>query len=340
VLDSLVKVALPEMGESVTEGSIVEWRVTVGQWVDEGQTLVDVTTDKVDVEVPSTAAGAITAIHGGEGDTIAVGAVLVEIDTTAAKPDGAAPAPPSATPTSAEPTLVTPSGYGSAGAATPPAETHGNGSGALAGVVSHHAQRLADRLHLDLTALKGSGPGGLILREDVESALAKGTIAPAGNGKAATNGNGAAAASVQYPPVSAATTVTDIKGSAATLASYMDQSTTIPTATSFRTVSVGTLEARRAELNGAIKAAARSEKISFTHLIAFALAQAAREIPGMTSAFRREGGKPQKIDAGIHLGLAVDSTRKDGSRALVVPVIKNAGSLDSPPSASPTKTSS
>jgi 2-oxoglutarate dehydrogenase E1 component len=323
------------MGESVTEGSIVEWRKKVGQWVDEGETLVDVTTDKVDVEVPSTAAGVITAIHGGEGDTIAVGAVLVEIDTTAAKPDGAAPAAPSAKPASAEPTLVTPSGYGSAGAATPPAETHGNGSGALAGVVSHHAQRLADRLHLDLSTLKGTGPGGLILREDVESALARGTIAPAGNGKAASNGNGngssnaaAGAPAVQYPPVSSATTVSDIKGSAATLASYMDQSTTIPTATSFRTVSVGTLEARRAELNAAIKGAGRSEKISFTHLIAFALAQAAREIPGMTSAFRRENGKPQKVDAGIHLGLAVDSTRKDGSRALVVPVIKNAGSLD------------
>ena len=331
MLDSLIKVALPEMGESVTEGSIVEWRKKVGQWVDEGETLVDVTTDKVDVEVPSTAAGVITAIHGGEGDTIAVGAVLVEIDTTAAKPDGAANGAPAAAPrvSGAEATLVTPSGYGSAGAAAAPAETHGNGSGGASGVVSHHAQRLVDRLHLDPSALKGTGPGGLILREDVEAALARGAIAPAGGGNGAKPAtNGAAAASVQYPPVAAAATVTEIKGSAATLASYMDQSTTIPTATSFRTISVGTLEARRAELNAAIKTAGRSEKISFTHLIAFALAQAARENPGMTSAFRREGAKPQRVDAGIHLGLAVDSTRKDGSRALVVPVIKRAGELD------------
>ena len=94
MLESLVKVALPEMGESVTEGSIVEWRKKVGQWVEEGETLVDVTTDKVDVEVPSTVAGVITAIHGDEGATIAVGAVLVEIDTTAAKPEGAASATP------------------------------------------------------------------------------------------------------------------------------------------------------------------------------------------------------------------------------------------------------
>ena len=81
MLDSLVKVTLPEMGESVTEGSIVEWRKKVGQWVDEGDTLVDVTTDKVDVEVPVDGLRRDHRVHGAEGDTIAVGAVLVEIDT-------------------------------------------------------------------------------------------------------------------------------------------------------------------------------------------------------------------------------------------------------------------
>ena len=89
---TLVNVTLPEMGESVSEGSIVEWRKKVGDWVEDGETLVDVTTDKVDVEVPSTASGVVTALHGDEGSTIAVGAVLVEIDTTAAKPEGAATA--------------------------------------------------------------------------------------------------------------------------------------------------------------------------------------------------------------------------------------------------------
>ncbi|MGB8264797.1 MAG: biotin/lipoyl-containing protein, partial [Candidatus Velthaea sp.] len=78
MIDSLVKVTLPEMGESVSEGSIVEWRKHAGQWIDEGETLVDITTDKVDVEVPSTVAGLITAIHGGEGDTVAVGTLLAE----------------------------------------------------------------------------------------------------------------------------------------------------------------------------------------------------------------------------------------------------------------------
>ena len=249
--------------------------------------------------------------------------MLVEIDTTAAKPEGGDAAPASAEKPNAEPTLVTPSGYGSAGSSAAPAERNGNGSGALNGVVSHHARRLADRYHLDLSNLKGTGPDGLILREDVEAAMATGKVAPATNG-AAKNG----APAVTYPPVSPETKVTDIKGSSATLATYMDQSTTIPTATSFRTISVGTLEARRAELNAALKGAGRSEKISFTHLIAYALALAAQAQPEMAAAFRRENGKPQKVEAGIHLGLAVDSQRKDGSRFLVVPVIKNAASLD------------
>ncbi len=196
-------------------------------------------------------------------------------------------------------------------------------AGATPGLVSHHARRLADRYHLDLSGLKGTGPEGLILREDVEAAMAAGTLRAANGKPAAANG----AAGVAAPPVAAGTKVVEIKGASATLAGYMDQSLTIPTATSFRTLTVGTLEARRAELNAALKAANRPEKISFTHIIAFALVQAAREQPGMTHAFRREGGKPQRIDAGIHLGLAVDAQRKDGSRFLVVPVIKDAASL-------------
>ena len=91
---STISVTLPEMGESVTEGSIVEWRRKPGEFVAEGDPLVEVTTDKVDVEVPATASGVLTQILAHEGDTVAVGAVLAEIDTS--KKDGAGAAPPSA----------------------------------------------------------------------------------------------------------------------------------------------------------------------------------------------------------------------------------------------------
>ena len=71
--ETLVQVTLPEMGESVTEGSIVEWRKKIGDFVHEGDPIVDVTTDKVDVEVPATASGVITKLLAGEGDTVSVG---------------------------------------------------------------------------------------------------------------------------------------------------------------------------------------------------------------------------------------------------------------------------
>jgi 2-oxoglutarate dehydrogenase E1 component len=326
MIDSLVKVTLPEMGESVTEGSIVEWRKRVGQWVDEGETLVDVTTDKVDVEVPSTAAGVITALHGGEGDTVAVGTVLAEIDATATKPAGGAEAVPArgaaapGTPKDADPTLVTPSGYGSAGSAASPVASNTGDGAANSGAASHKARLIAERYHLDLASISGSGPDGLIVRADIDRAIATGTAKVAGNGVAAP--------AVTFPAPPAGAKIADLKGAAGTLAGYMDQSLTLPTATSFRTLHVGTLEARRTELNTALKSANRSEKVSFTHLIAYALVRAAAEQPAITASFRRENGKPQRVEAGIHLGLAVDSQRKDGSRFLVVPVIKNAAALD------------
>jgi 2-oxoglutarate dehydrogenase E1 component len=335
------------MGESVTEGSIVEWRVKPGQWIEEGATLVDVTTDKVDVEVPATASGVVLKLLAEEGATIAVGATLVEIDTSASKPDGAAPQAAATTPAgpSAGTTVASgassgpvatlkasdgtpattpvPSSYGAAGAANGASRANGNGHGSLGGVATHQAKRLAEREHVDLTRLHGSGPDGLILRSDVVRAAADGS-AKAQNGAASA----AAPIAVVLPPPSADAKVTAIKGPAAALAGYMEQSLTIPTATSFRTLQVATLEARRAELNGALKAAGRAEKVSFTHLIAYALARGAAAYPAITASFRRDGAVMNRVENGVHLGLAVDSQRKDGSRFLVVPVIKNAGSLD------------
>ena len=74
-----IKVVLPELGESVTEGIVVEWRVAEGDTVESGQTLLDVTTDKVDVEVPAPASGVVARIVAAPGDTVEVGALLAEL---------------------------------------------------------------------------------------------------------------------------------------------------------------------------------------------------------------------------------------------------------------------
>src|SRR5918912_3487715 len=76
---STIQVTLPAMGESVTEGTILEWRKQEGDTIEADEILVEVSTDKVDAEVPSPASGTIVKLHGAEGDTVSVGAVLAEI---------------------------------------------------------------------------------------------------------------------------------------------------------------------------------------------------------------------------------------------------------------------
>jgi 2-oxoglutarate dehydrogenase E1 component len=299
---TVVSVTLPEMGESVTQGSIVEWRRKVGEFVREGDALVEVTTDKVDVEVPATASGQITQILAREGETVPVGTVLAQIDTS--KSDGAASAPAIAR--NGAPTVQPPP--------QPPSPELISRAG---GVADYPAQRIARQLDVDLSRVRGSGPNGLILRSDV--------LAQA-DGARRQPSTGAPLVSIPIPPDAKATS---LRGPAAALAGYMEQSLSIPTATSFRSVPVDVLDARRKELNGAVKAAGRTERISFTHLVAFALVRAAHEQPVITNSFRRdESGAPIRVEPGIHLGLAVDTERKDGSRSLVVPVIRDADSLD------------
>jgi multifunctional 2-oxoglutarate metabolism enzyme len=118
---------------------------------------------------------------------------------------------------------------------------------------------------------------------------------------------------------------TPIKGPAARLAQNMTASLAVPTATSFREVDVATLEARRKELNDQIA----PRKVSFTHLIGWAIVRAASEQRSMSHYFTDADGQPYRVDPGaINLGLAVDVERRDGSRFLVVPVIKNADEMD------------
>ncbi len=118
-----------------------------------------------------------------------------------------------------------------------------------------------------------------------------------------------------------------ITGPAARLVTNMTESLTVPTATSFRDIPATTLDARRKALNAQL--AVSGKKVSFTHLIGYAIVQAAKRFPVMTHHFQDIDGKPYRVDpAAIGLGLAVDVEKKDGSRALVVPVIKHAEAMD------------
>ena len=123
---------------------------------------------------------------------------------------------------------------------------------------------------------------------------------------AARSGNGAAPAAGRAGLIENATL---IKGASAMLARYMDESRSIPTATSFRTLTVTVLDARRKELKAA------GHKVSFTHLIAYAIARAATEqMPVMAHHFSEIDGKPHRHDDGaVNLGIAVDVVKNERS---------------------------
>ncbi len=169
------------------------------------------------------------------------------------------------------------------------------------------ARRLALENGVDPSAVIGTGPGGIIRKADILSA-------PSG-------GSATAAAA----PSAGGEEAVLLRGPAAALAGYMDDSLSIPTATSFRTLGVATLDAQRRQINGDLAAAGRAEKLSFTHLVAWAIIRATVALPAMGTGFEVIDGAPHKLVRDtVNLGLAVDVERKDGSRSLLVPVVRDA----------------
>jgi len=294
------------MGESVTEGTVAKWLKQPGDPVREGEALVEVTTDKVDAEVPAPATGKLVKILADAGQTISVGAPLAEIEVGA---DGGVSAP--------KPTEVKP-----APEAAPKPTPPDGGSKPATVEVSEGAELLARARGIDLAAVKGSGPGGSIRRRDVAEAIEQ--KAPTLPSPASRGGKEADAPAPAQSPTGAI----PLRGAAAALVKHMEESREVPTATSFRTLRVDVLDQRRRQLNQAIQKAGRPEKLSYTHLIAFAIAKAVKDVPSMAVTFDRVEGAPARVARGVHLGLAVDVQRQDGSRILLAPVIHDADRLD------------
>ena len=184
-----VDVALPMLGESVTEGTITRWFKNVGDSVAEDEALFEVSTDKVDSEVPSPVAGVIAEILVPEGETVDVGTVLARVGGAGA----AAPAPAAAAPAPA-PAAPAPTPAAPAPAAAPPAApaptADASGPSSLSGLVlSPVVRRLITENNLDANTITGTGVGGRITRKDVEavilSSTAGGAPAPAAPSPAA-----------------------------------------------------------------------------------------------------------------------------------------------------------
>lgn len=159
----MADVTLPSLGESVTEGIITRWMKSVGDVVERDEPLFEISTDKVDSELPSPAAGVLLKILANEGDTVGVGAVVAvigELDGSTASPAAPVTDAPAAAPTQ------------SATAPSLPASASTSSEKGL--VVSPVVRRILDGGGVDARAVQGTGPGGSITRRDAESAVANG----------------------------------------------------------------------------------------------------------------------------------------------------------------------
>ncbi len=167
----MTEVTMPQLGESVTEGTITKWFKGVGDAVAMDEVLFEVSTDKVDSEVPSPVAGFLTEIRAPEGETVEVGDVIAVVSAEA---PAAAPAEPpaGAAPADAAPPPPPPPAPAAPSAPAPPAAPTPAAAPAAGVVVSPLVRRLATEAGIDVGRVAGTGVGGRITRADVEAAIA------------------------------------------------------------------------------------------------------------------------------------------------------------------------
>ena len=202
-----INIDMPKLSDTMTEGTLIKWHKKVGDTVEIGDVLAEIETDKATMEMEAFDDGTITAILVQEGQKALIGSVLAVLDGPAG---GAAPAPaaaPAAAPAPPPPpAAVAPAGP--AAAAVPPPATAAPAASATSGErlkVSPLARKLAAELGVNLGTVAGTGPGGRIVREDVENAARSTTpVAPAPVSSEAAAASALAAAAkartAQTPP--------------------------------------------------------------------------------------------------------------------------------------------
>ena len=300
---------LPDIGEGIAEGEIVKWLVKVGDVVKEHQSVVEVMTDKATVEVPSPAAGTITAFKAKEGERVPVGSVIFVLATGASTRAPAAPAhAPAAHAPAAQPAR-TPALVGAA--APEAAATSFAGQDKVLAVPS--ARRVARDLGIDLTQVAGSGRNGVVRRSDVEAFARAKTSAPAAT-PATTSAPKTPAA-----PISIAAgereTRTPFRGVRRKIAEAMVRSKfTAPHFTVVEEVDVTDL----LKLRESAKAfgAEQGVKVTIMPFIMKATALALAKYP-MLNGHLDEAAQELVRYAYVNLGIAMDT-----EQGLIVPVVK------------------
>ena len=303
---------LPDIGEGVVEGEVVEWMVAVGDTVKEDDPILSVMTDKATVEIPSPTDGVVKSLVGEPGTILAVGQVCIEFETDGEEtPVEEAPAPveevveeapaPEPEPVKEE---VAPAAPPAAPAPTPtPVVVAAPGARPLA---SPAVRQRARESGIDLTTVAGSGPAGRITHGDLDSWKEAGSpVAAAGPSRAARTGT------TEVPVIGLRRKISE-----SMTASY----TTIPHFSYFEEVDITHLDELRVHLNST-----RTDgqpKLTYLPFIMQALVKALGENPVCNALFDDEKGVVTRHDA-VHLGIATQT-----DRGLYVPVVKHVEAQD------------
>ncbi|MDQ4046040.1 MAG: 2-oxoglutarate dehydrogenase, E2 component, dihydrolipoamide succinyltransferase [Actinomycetota bacterium] len=334
------EVTLPALGESVTEGTVTRWLKSIGDTVEVDEPLLEVSTDKVDTEIPSPVAGTLQEIRVNEDETAEVGSVLAVIGSGAAVPAAApaaapekpaeAPAAPAApaeapaapaqaAPAPAAPAPAAPTQAPAAQAPAAPAEPPDAGSDN--GYVTPLVRKLANQHGVDISGLSGTGVGGRIRKQDVLAA-AEAKAAPA----AAAAAPAAASAA---PSAGAAAAASSLRGTTQkaprirqVIARRMRESLEISTQlTQVHEVDMTRIAKLRLKAKNSFQAQ-NGTKLTFLPFIAKAVAEALKQHPKLNAAYDEDKQEITYHNA-EHLAIAVDT-----DKGLLVPVIADAGTLN------------
>ncbi|TQL68042.1 2-oxoglutarate dehydrogenase E2 component [Nocardioides albertanoniae] len=344
------EVELPALGESVTEGTVTRWLKQVGDEVAVDDALLEVSTDKVDTEIPSPVAGTLLEIKVSEDETVEVGAVLALVGDAGAAPAGdsapAAPAPeaapakeepaqeepakeePAAAPAPAAPAPAAPAPAAPAPAKEEPAKSEPAKSDTPAiqpgGYVTPLVRKLAAQHNVDLNTVEGSGVGGRIRKEDVlEAAAAKSTSAAAPAQAAPAAGAPAAGTSTEAPaaPSPLRGTTEKISRLRKVIAERMTESLHVSAQlTQVMEIDVTNI-ARLREANKAGFQQREGVKLTYLPFFAKAAIDTLKVHPKLNAGIDVEEGTVTYYDR-ENIAFAVDTPK-----GLLTPVVKDAGDL-------------
>jgi pyruvate dehydrogenase E2 component (dihydrolipoamide acetyltransferase) len=320
-------ITMPALGESVSEGTVTRWLKNVGDSVAVDEALLEVSTDKVDTEIPSPVAGTLLAIDVAVDTTVAVGARLGLIGAA----NGAVSAP--ATPAPAKPVVAAPVAVSAPVISTPVAQVPAQPVTPVAvsapapvatapvsqptdAYVTPLVRKLASELGVNLTQVKGTGIGGRIRREDVE-ALAR-PAAPAAVAAVAATPSAAKPPVVAVSPLRG-TTVTMSRLRKVIAARMLESLQVSAQLTTVIEVDVTKISRLRDRAKASFEAR-EGVKLSFLPFFSVAVCEALKQHPVLNSSVE---GDQITYHGAEHLGIAVDT-----ERGLLVPVISNAGDLN------------